>query len=444
MLTCYVTAFRGGFLSVTPMSTTMKSILYSQLSVILMSGIYADASSALPRLLNHGAMPVGMEQTCLGTVISQSVAGKNQQVSGASSLEIPLGKSELFYKFSEPTQFRSVAFTQLGVEGVVHAFASLDGVRWDEVTSAKISKGNLKVSLDKVSRYGSYLKLEFNASHSGQIVTPMVQTTRHDSDYVVKQTGNDRQTVNFATGLGGARIIYSTATTSSGSMVSALVSFDATVRKDHFLVYDLNDSREINGLSFAGTEGFDSIEIYSGSKLPENEDWKGRLSLSTEAVKAMALVAQVKSSTQPVECKFTSPIAARYVVMKLHTSSDAKLARLIGLSISGDATVAKLVKGSQQSVDAGLIHSKKSSVEVSAQHEEIQEVAFKSSPAVFAWDLERNLNANLMAGSSAQSRTWMNASTSSASIRGRRANAENATDPVALEILRCDFVSEQP
>lgn len=447
MSTCYVNVFRGGFPSVASMFTTMKSILYSQLSVILMSGIYADASSALPRLLNHGAMPVGMEQSCLGTVVSQTVRGVNQVVGAASSLEVPVGKSELFYKFSEPAQFRSIAFTQSGIEGVVHAFASLDGVRWDAVTSSKISKGDLKVNLDEISRYGSHLKLEFNVSHSGKIVTPMVATTQHDSDYVVKQTGgSDRQVVNFAAGLGGARVIYSTATASPASVATGLVNFDLSSRKDHFLVYDLNASRNINDLSCVGIQGFESIEIYAGSELSEDEDWKGRLSLSLDGIKAMACVAKMSLSSDSFSHQFASSLGARYIVMKLQSSSDARVAQIVGLSISGKATVTKLIKGAGQWVNAGIINANASSLESSSRSgNESQEVAFKSAPAVFAWDLERNLNSRLMAGSSAQSGSWMGGSSSSSvSVRGRRANAENTTDPVALEILRCDFVSAQP
>ncbi len=430
--------------SVIPTSRTMKSILYSQLSILLMSGIYAEATSTLPRLLNHGAMPIGMEQGCLGTSILQTVSGKSHLVSGLSILEVPVGKSELVFKFSEATQFRTITFAQSGLEGVVHAFASLDGIRWDLITTSKLTKADLDVNLDKISRYGSLLKLEFNVSQAGKMVTPAIATTHHDSDFQVKQTTEARQWVNFATGLGGARVIYSTATTHPSGVATGLVNFDATQRKDNYLVYDLNESRKLDQISFVGADGFESVEIYSGMELPENEDWKGRLSLSTEGIPTMTCIAKAGTSEQPYLHSLKDSVEARYVVLKLKASPEAELARLVGLSIAGKASVSRVFKGGSQFVHSGMMHSKIHDLDQASTDEADNNGSFKKAPAVFAWDLERNMNSNLVAGANGQPGAWMNGSILSTTTRGRRADGEPDPDPdpLALEILRCDFVSE--
>lgn len=422
----------------------MKPIAYTQLCILLMCGTQVVASPNLPRLLSHGAVPVGLEQGCFGTVISHSASGQTVSLPSAGRVVVPAGKSELSYKFQEAAQIRSIFFATNGISGVVSAYVSLDGNKWDKVAVKAIKNSDSHVKLDGFGKFGSNVRLQLDVLTKGEIFVPRVFTSACDADYSVSQTVEVSSMVDFASGVGGTRVIYS----SSEKAISEAMgqgcegfAFDSSKRKTHYLVYDLQQPRAISECVFVGGAGVGAITVLGGSTLPESEDWKGRLFLSVENLARMKTLATKKLVKADTCLSINSKETHRFVVVKMEAVEGTPLMKIGSLCIRGAAVVQKnsktiLAKSSQ----AILIQNDQNLQNSDAAQ---AQVAYQQPAPVFAWDLERSLSNNLMSNARL-SEGLGGGGLTSFSTRGRRADGEEDPDPdpLGIEILRCDFVSE--
>jgi hypothetical protein len=171
-------------------------------------------------------------------------------------------------------------------------------------------------------------------------------------------------------------------------------------------------------------------------KVNESEDWKGRLSLAIDSLNNLKYEGNSKTKGEDVTLDFTTGMTGRFIIIKLVASASSKLLHFGSFQIAGKG---KLVRIKNSDFPLAASQSKQFRPEVVSEIASIGGAT--TTPSVFAWDVERNVN-GILFGASRSSNGLIGAFQSTAFGRSRRADEDLDPDPASIEILRCDFVSE--
>lgn len=433
----------------------MKSAIYLQLCVGLGVCIQAKALE-LTRFLSHEAMPASMEQVSMGTLIASSSGIQNPDALISSSSPNPAVVSEghgvVTLKLARQTHVRQLTFLNEGAAGRLVVTASADNLTWVPMADAAFSSADDVVDLAAGSAFSKYLRLSFELSKPGCIAGLKVVGEDFDADYQVSQdAAAQMQEFNFASGIGGARMIYaspSIAGKSAGSWKQGVIRFDATKSGEFVAVYDLGDKRRLEKFGCSHGAGLTAMSVYAFESISEKENWRGRLAYDTQDLAQLKPVLSVETAketrgTQVLEAK--QAVEARYVAFKWTVAPGLSSFPVYGTLISGKASVVRspavqLVSAGQVRQKAGMQRSLSGAVTMD------QAAAYTNAPAVFAWDMERGLLGAAGRQASLLRADGLGASGSTVYSRTARkadgeANPEDI-DPVSVEILRCDIVSE--
>lgn len=432
-------------------SAFMKSAILLQLCVGLGVCIHAQALE-LSRFLSHEAMPASIEQASMGASIASSSGVENAAALISSTSEKPAvlsgGIGVVTLKLAKQSQVRQLTFLNDGAAGRLVVSASTDNMTWVPMASTAFASGDDVVDLGAGASYSKYLRLSFELSKPGSIAGLKVVGEDYDADYQVSQGGGQAQEFNFASGVGGARLIYASATTADKGATAwrqGVLRFDARKASEFVAVYDLGQKRRLGKFGCSHGAGLTAMSVYTFSALPEKENWRGRLAYDTAALGRMTPVVSVEAAkeargTRLAEVK--EAVEARYVAFKWTVAPGLSSFPVYGTVIGGQAVVVRspavhLASAGQFKAGAG-----RSVGSVAA----LDKAAYAAAPSVFAWDLERGLfGAAGHQGSMARA-DGLGASGSAVYSRStRKADGEENPediDPVSVEILRCDIVSE--
>jgi hypothetical protein len=432
----------------------MKSAIYLQLCVGLGVCIHAQALE-LSRFLSHEAIPASMEQASLGTSIASSSGVQNAAALIAPSSLKPAvfgeGHGVVTLKLARQMQVRQLTFLNDGAAGKLFVAASADNLTWVPMADVAFAAGDDVVDLGAASAFSKYLRLSFELSKPGSIAGLKVVGDDFDADYQVSQdVAGQTQEFNFASGIGGARLIYASPTVAgknAGSWKQGVLRFDAAKGGEFFAIYDLGQKRLLGKFGCSHGAGLTAMSVYAFGQIPEKENWRGRLAYDTEALAQMKPVVTVEAAkdvrgSQVVEAE--RAVEARYVAFKWSVVPGLASFPVYGTVISGQASVVR--SPAVYLASTGQVRGVAGGRRVLDGSSVADKPAYMAPPAVFAWDLERGLFGAAGNQASLMRADGLGASSSSVFSRtARKADGEGNPediDPVSVEILRCDIVSE--
>lgn len=429
----------------------MKSAIYFQLCVGLGVCFHAKALE-LARFANHEAMPASMEQASMGTFIASSSGIQNPAALISSSNPSPAvfseGQGTVTLRFARQMNVRQLSFLNVGAAGKLVVTASADNKTWVPMTDAVFAAADDVVDLSSGSAYCKYLRLSFELSKPGAISSMKVVGEDFDADYQVSQDAAGKlQEFNFASGIGGARLIYASPSISgktTSSLKQGVIRFDSAKAEEFVAVYDLGQKRRLETFGCSHGAGLKAMSVYAFGSLSEKENWRGRLTYDTEALARMKPVLSAESNQEirgTQMLKSTQAVEARYVAFKWTVASGLTSFPVFGTVISGQAAVVR--SPAVQLVSAG---QKAGSQRSFNGADKLVQDAYTAAPAVFAWDMEKGL-----VGAAGRQAAMLRADVlgvSNSSVYSREDRKSNGaydladTDPVTVEILRCDIVSQ--
>lgn len=262
-------------------------------------------ASVLHKLTPRDSVPVGMEMRFAGTSIEGGhgvLNGEALILDHAGEAHLAAGASHLIFKFSRLSVLNRLSFINDGMQGEVRLLASHDGRQWTPLSSERFMPADRQVSVSPGCAQGRYVKLEFDSRQGGTLRCLRLQGGDTDLDYQVVQA-NSGNPVNFASGLGGGRMIY--ATPAGGG-------------KERMVVYDLGQPRLLNEFASVHSRQPVGLKVYALSALPEKEDWRGRLQADPSQVgQPGQLVAEAEDTfgSGHVRIRLEKPVTTRFLAM---------------------------------------------------------------------------------------------------------------------------------
>jgi hypothetical protein len=127
--------------------------------------------------------------------------------------------------------------------------------------------------------------------------------------------------MNFAGGLGGGRLVYAAPKPVNGIDSAAAFNkfeFPESDEKYRTLIYDMGQVRIMNEFSSVHSPSPVRFEVFAFEKLPEKEDWRGRLAFDpADFNNAKPVVAyEDKVGTGNIKVKPQQPVKTRYLALR--------------------------------------------------------------------------------------------------------------------------------
>lgn len=318
-----------------------------QFSFLLLTlGAIAFAAAKWSRVPGVEKRPVNMSLVTAGTTVSGSkgISQSNGFILGDPLRPILLetGKSEAVIKLVKQSFVEKASFVSDGLDGRVSAAMSTDGKAWKDSVSTVFTPTDRLVSLDLGAAQGRYLRLEFELARGGSIRSFQILGSHTEQNYKVTQ--NEKGSgpmVNFASGIGGGRLIYinpeSYAARSAASGTGPL-SFPESDEKYRTAVYDFGQVRSLTEFGSVHSPRPVRLLVYAFDTLPEKEDWRGRLAFDPTVFDNAEPVASAEDSqgTGTLKIKAKSTVKARYVAMRWEPDFNPPAFGVTGTSISGN------------------------------------------------------------------------------------------------------------
>ena len=316
--------------------------------LLLTLGAIAFAAAKWSRVPGVEKRPVNMSLVTAGTTISGSkgIAQSNGFILGDPLRPILLeaGKSEAVIKLVKQSFVEKASFVSDGLDGRVSAAMSTDGKAWKAPVSTVFTPTDRLINLDLGAAQGRYLRLEFELARGGTIRSFQLLGSHTERNYKVTQ--NEKGSgpmVNFASGIGGGRLIYinpeSYAARSAASGTGPL-SFPESDEKYRTAVYDFGQVRSLTEFGSVHSPRPVRLLVYAFDTLPEKEDWRGRLAFDPTVFDNAEPVASAEDSqgTGTLKIKAKSTVKARYVAMRWEPDFNPPAFGVTDTSISGNGT----------------------------------------------------------------------------------------------------------
>jgi hypothetical protein len=316
--------------------------------LLLTLGAIAFATAKWSRVPGVEKRPVNMSLVTAGTTVSGSkgIAQSSGFILGDPLRPISLetGKSEAVIKLVKQSYVEKASFVSDGLDGRVSAAMSTDGKAWKNPVSTVFTPTDRLVSLDLGAAQGRYLRLEFELARGGTIRSFQILGAHTERNYKVTQ--NEKGSgpmVNFASGIGGGRLIYinpeSYAARSAASGTGPL-SFPESDEKYRTAVYDFGQVRSLTEFGSVHSPRPVRLLVYAFDTLPEKEDWRGRLAFDPTVFDNAEPVASAEDSqgTGTLKIKAKSTVKARYVAMRWEPDFNPPAFSVTDTSISGNGT----------------------------------------------------------------------------------------------------------
>ena len=299
------------------------------------------------RLPGIDKKPVSMGLVLNGTIVEKAsgIDGQNNLILGdpVKPVKLAAGKSEAVIKFVRQSLVKSASFVNDGLEGKVEAGLSTDGKAWSTQGSAVFSPADRLVKLDLGAAQGRYLRLQFQVVRSGTIRGLQIFGADNESNYTVTQNDDGSGApVNFASGIGGGRLIYLNPEQYSSrgeAIASSQLSFPESDEKYRTAVYDLGQIRSLKEFSSVHSSRPVRLNVYTFDVLPEKEDWRGRLAFDASALENATPVASAEDTqgSGHLTIKPDKPVKTRYVAMRWEPDFNPPAFEVFNFNIGGAA-----------------------------------------------------------------------------------------------------------
>lgn len=333
------------FPRLTRLASPPRAVKYRFSFLLLTLGAIAFATAKWSRVPGVDKRPVNMSLVTAGTTVSGSkgITQSTGFIMGDPLRPITLGagKSEAVIKLVKQSFVEKASFVSDGLDGRVSASMSTDGKAWKNPASTVFTPTDRLVNLDLGAAQGRYLRLEFELARSGTIRSFQILGSHTERNYKVTQ--NEKGSgpmVNFASGIGGGRLIYinpeSYAARSAASGTGPL-SFPESDEKYRTAVYDFGQVRSLTEFGSVHSPRPVRLLVYAFDTLPEKEDWRGRLAFDPSVFDNAEPVASAEDSqgSGTLKIKARSTVKARYVAMRWEPDFNPPAFEVTDTSISG-------------------------------------------------------------------------------------------------------------
>jgi hypothetical protein len=233
------------------------------------------------------------------------------------------GNSFFIVSFGKPVMVSNSSLVNDGVEGKVALSASADKSGWAVLEEKVFSAADRSINFKFAGIQAKFLKYEFVLSKGGSIRALNVTGGQTDRGYALKQdaSGQKGQPMNFAGGLGGGRLVYAAPKPVNGiDSAAAFNKFEFPESDEQYrtLIYDMGQVRIMNEFSSVHSPSPVRFEVFAFDKLPEKEDWRGRLAFDpADFNNAKPVVAyEDKVGTGNIKVKPSQPVKTRYLALR--------------------------------------------------------------------------------------------------------------------------------
>jgi hypothetical protein len=263
----------------------------------------------------------------LATIDSSSGIGQVDNLLSQGDATAPAtlspGNSFVIVNFGKPVMVSTSSLVNDGIEGKVSLSASADKAGWAVLEEKVFSAADRSINFKFAGIQAKFLKFEFVLSKGGTIRALNVMGAQTDRGYALKQdaTGSKGQPMNFAGGLGGGRLVYAAPKPVNGIDSAAAFNkfeFPESDEKYRTLIYDMGQVRIMNEFSSVHSPSPVRFEVFAFEKLPEKEDWRGRLAFNpADFSNAKPVVAyEDKVGTGNIKVKPQQPVKTRYLALR--------------------------------------------------------------------------------------------------------------------------------
>jgi hypothetical protein len=263
----------------------------------------------------------------LATIDSSSGIGQVDNLLSQGDATAPAtlspGNSFVIVNFGKPVMVSTSSLVNDGIEGKVSLSASADKAGWAVLEEKVFSAADRSINFKFAGIQAKFLKFEFVLSKGGTIRALNVMGAQTDRGYALKQdaTGSKGQPMNFAGGLGGGRLVYAAPKPVNGIDSAAAFNkfeFPESDEKYRTLIYDMGQVRIMNEFSSVHSPSPVRFEVFAFEKLPEKEDWRGRLAFDpADFNNAKPVVAyEDKVGTGNIKVKPSQPVKTRYLALR--------------------------------------------------------------------------------------------------------------------------------
>lgn len=237
-------------------------------------------------------------------------------------VRIASGSSEAILKLVRQSYVEKASFVSEGLEGSVSAALSTDGKVWKNEAKHSFTATDRLVSLSLGVAQGRYVRLQFDLVRGGMIRSFQLLGSHSDANYKVTQREDGKGAkVNFASGIGGGRLIYVNPEDFSArntASASSRLSFPESDEKYRTAVYDLGQVRSLTEFGSVHSPRPVRMLVYAFETLPEKEDWRGRLAFDPSALDSADPIASAEDAVGKgvIQVKAKSAVKARYVALR--------------------------------------------------------------------------------------------------------------------------------
>lgn len=239
------------------------------------------------------------------------------------SSKVGAGKSFVIITFGKPLMVSSSAMVSDGIEGKIVLSASADKQGWAVLEEKVVSAADRSIEFKFAGIQAKFLKYEFILSKGGNVRALRVMGGTTDRGYALKQDakGEKGRAMNFIGGLGGARLIYAAPKPVGGFDTAATYNkfeFPESDEKYRTLIYDMGQLRILNEFSSVHSPTPVRFEVFAFEKLPEKEDWRGRLTFNPADFNVANPVAAAEDNLGVgyIKAKPAQSVKTRYLALR--------------------------------------------------------------------------------------------------------------------------------
>jgi hypothetical protein len=279
----------------------------------------------VPTLSDKPVPSGGIGLNSKASVASSSGLGRAESLLSADPIDhvdVAAGNSNAVISLAKPTMLNRSAFTNDGIEGRATISGSADKKGWAVLDEKVFTSSDRDVAFTFAGMQVKFIKLEFAVSKGGSIRNFQIWGEDKDKDYTVKQSedGKGGYPVNFA-GVGGSRVLYASPKPEGGLDESASYNkfaFPESDERYRTLIYDLGQVRMMNAFGSVHSPRPVRFEVFAFEKLPEKEDWRGRLAFDPSDFSQREPVAAAEDTRGLgyVNAKPEKMVKSRYVALR--------------------------------------------------------------------------------------------------------------------------------
>ena len=281
----------------------------------------SQSNAAWQRLGNLEKHPVDLASTSISGVsvkTSNGVAQPENLLSddAADSSKLVVGKSDVVYALGQQDSIDLVGLANDGAEGKVSVLTSADAQSWTNVAQSVFTSSDRNIQMRFAHASTGFIKLQFELSKAGAVRQLSIYGARTDADF---ESGD--ASVNAASGLSGARVIYCHPTPVGGDDFAVKYNrfdFPESDEKYRTLIYDLGKPSLLTEVGSVHSPRPVRFSAYAFDKLPEKEDWRHRMSFDPSVFDTAQPVATVEDSAGVgyTKAKLTKSVTARYLALR--------------------------------------------------------------------------------------------------------------------------------